>query len=74
MRYQVLYIRHHNPKPVLGILKDFLPLGILAMLAWVVSAQFDVMQHLGLGFVLLSLVTLPHVVVMDGIYRADNHR
>ena len=32
MRYQVLYIRHHNPKPVLGILKDFLPLGILAML------------------------------------------
>jgi beta-carotene 15,15'-dioxygenase len=74
MRYQVLYIRHHNPKPVLGILKDFLPLGILAMLAWVVSAQFDVMQHLGLGFVLLSLVTLPHVVVMDGIYRADSHR
>jgi hypothetical protein len=49
-------------------------LGILAMLAWVVSAQFDVMQHLGLGFVLLSLVTLPHVVVMDGIYRADSHR
>jgi hypothetical protein len=24
--------------------------------------------------VLLSLVTLPHVVVMDGIYRADSHR
>ena len=47
---------------------------VLAMLAWVVSAQFDVMQHLGLGFVLLSLVTLPHVVVMDGIYRADSHR
>lgn len=74
MRYQVLYIRHQRPKSILGILKDFLPLGILAMLAWVVSAQFDVMQHLGLGFVLLSLVTLPHVVVMDGIYRADSHR
>jgi Brp/Blh family beta-carotene 15,15'-monooxygenase len=74
MRYQVLYIRHQRPKSILGILKDFLPLGILAMLAWVVSAQFDVMLHLGLGFVLLSLVTLPHVVVMDGIYRADSHR
>jgi len=74
MRYQVLYIRHERPKSILGILKDFLPLGILAMLAWVVSAQFDVMQHLGLGFVLLSMVTLPHVVVMDGIYRADSHR
>jgi Brp/Blh family beta-carotene 15,15'-monooxygenase len=74
MRYQVLFISAQQPKSLVGILKDFLPLGILAMLAWVISAQFDVMQHLGLGFVLLSLVTLPHVIVMDGIYRTDSHR
>ncbi|MCX8484094.1 MAG: hypothetical protein RL747_1228 [Bacteroidota bacterium] len=74
MRYQVLFIRGKVQKSVMGVLVNFLPLGFLAMLAWLVSAEFDVMHHLGWGFVLLSLVTLPHVVVMDGIYRADSHR
>jgi hypothetical protein len=74
MRYQVLFIRGRVQKSMMGVLVNFLPLGFLAMLAWLVSAEFDVMHHLGWGFVLLSLVTLPHVVVMDGIYRADSHR
>ena len=51
----------------------FMPLGFLALLGWFVVADFEVTEHLALGFVLLSLVTLPHVVVMDGIYRAESH-
>ena len=31
-------------------------------------------EAMPMGFVLLSLVTLPHVVVMDGIYRTESHR
>lgn len=47
----------------------FLPLGLLALLGLAACTSFDVINHLGLVFVLLSLVTLPHVVVMDGPYR-----
>jgi len=46
----------------------------LAVAGWVFSVEFDVMKHLDLGFILLSLVTLPHVVVMDGIYGSESHR
>lgn len=74
MRYQVMFIRQSHSRSIGRVLLDFMPLGLLAVLAWVFSAEFDVMQHLGWGFVLLSLVTLPHVVVMDGIYRTESHR
>jgi Brp/Blh family beta-carotene 15,15'-monooxygenase len=74
MRYQVVYIRNNESLKTGRILMGFLPLGFVALLGWFVVADFQVTDHLPLGFVLLSLVTLPHVVVMDGIYRADNHR
>jgi Brp/Blh family beta-carotene 15,15'-monooxygenase len=73
MRYQVVYIRNNESLKTWRILMGFMPLGFLALLGWFVVADFEVTEHLALGFVLLSLVTLPHVVVMDGIYRAESH-
>ncbi len=69
MRYQIVYIKQRDRASIGSIIRGFLPLGLLALLGMAVCTSFDVMNHLGLGFVLLSLVSLPHVVVMDGIYR-----
>lgn len=74
MRYQVLMIQSVESISVWRLLLKFLPLGLLAVAGWVFSVEFDVMKHLDLGFILLSLVTLPHVVVMDGIYGSESHR
>jgi hypothetical protein len=74
MRYQVLTIQSIEKVSAWRLLLKFLPLGLLAVAGWVFSVEFDVMKHLDLGFILLSLVTLPHVVVMDGIYGVESHR
>ena len=74
MRYQVLMIQSVEKVSAWRLLLKFLPLGLLAVAGWVFSVEFDVMKHLDLGFILLSLVTLPHVVVMDGIYGSESHR
>lgn len=69
LRYQIVYIKNRDDLKLGAIIRGFLPLGFVALLGMAACTSFDVMNHLGLGFVLLSLVTLPHVVVMDGIYR-----
>lgn len=88
MRYQVVYILRDPDRSMGRVLMGFMPLGFVALLAWVVMSvwttqnalstfsfsRLDESMPLGLGFVLLSLVTLPHVVVMDGIYRTESHR
>lgn len=74
MRYQVLVIQSKEAVATWKLILKFLPLGLLAVLGWVFSVEFDVMKHLDLGFILLSMVTLPHVVVMDGIYGSESHR
>jgi hypothetical protein len=47
----------------------FAPLGLIAILGMGFLLRFDLKSNLSFAFVLLSLVTLPHVIVMDGIYR-----
>jgi hypothetical protein len=41
----------------------------MALVGMAFLLRFDLASNLGFAFVLLSLVTLPHVVVMDGLYR-----
>ena len=86
MRYQVIYILQRHNKSVTRVLLEFMPLGFLALLRWVILwigktedwalllNSASIAEAMPMGFVLLSLVTLPHVVVMDGIYRTESHR
>lgn len=86
MRYQVIYILQRHNKSLARVLLEFMPLGFLALLGWVILwigktedwalllNSASISEAMPMGFVLLSLVTLPHVVVMDGIYRTESHR
>ena len=69
IQYQIEYVKKEYQHSRWQGFKGFLPLGILAVIGMYFSVSFDVMGHLDLAFILLSLITLPHVIVMDGIYR-----
>jgi Brp/Blh family beta-carotene 15,15'-monooxygenase len=73
MQYQLDYVRinyHQNRKKTL---LGFVPFGLMALVGMAFLLRFDLASNLGFAFILLSLVTLPHVIVMDGLYRNHKH-
>jgi len=69
MQYQLTYIKTKYEQDWKKTLLGFAPLGLIAILGMGFLLRFDLKSNLSFAFVLLSLVTLPHVIVMDGIYR-----
>ena len=73
MQYQLDYVRVNYNQNRKKTLMGFVPFGLMALVGMAFLLRFDLESNLGFAFVLLSLVTLPHVVVMDGLYRNRKH-
>lgn len=73
MQYQLDYVRVNYNQNRKKTLLGFLPFGLMALVGMAFLLQFDLKSNLGFAFILLSLVTLPHVIVMDGLYRSHKH-
>lgn len=73
MQYQLDYVRVNYNQNRKKTLMGFVPFGLMALVGMAFLLRFDLESNLGFAFVLLSLVTLPHVVVMDGLYRNHKH-
>jgi Brp/Blh family beta-carotene 15,15'-monooxygenase len=73
MQYQLDYVRVNYKQNRKKTLMGFVPFGLMALVGMGFLLRFDLESNLGFAFVLLSLVTLPHVVVMDGLYRSHKH-
>ena len=73
MQYQLDYVGVNYNQNRKKTLMGFVPFGLMALVGMAFLLRFDLESNLGFAFVLLSLVTLPHVLVMDGIYRNHKH-
>ena len=73
MQYQLDYVSVNYKQNRKKTLMGFVPFGLMALVGMGFLLRFDLESNLGFAFVLLSLVTLPHVVVMDGLYRSHKH-
>jgi Brp/Blh family beta-carotene 15,15'-monooxygenase len=73
MQYQLDYVSVNYKQNRKKTLMGFVPFGLMALVGMGFLLRFDLESNLGFAFVLLSLVTLPHVVVMDGLYRGRKH-
>jgi Brp/Blh family beta-carotene 15,15'-monooxygenase len=73
MQYQLDFVRVNYKQNRKKTLMGFVPFGLMALVGMGFLLRFDLESNLGFAFVLLSLVTLPHVVVMDGLYRSHKH-
>lgn len=73
MQYQLDYVCVNYNQNRKKTLMGFVPFGLMALVGMAFLLRFDLESNLGFAFVLLSLVTLPHVVVMDGLYRNRKH-
>ena len=73
MQYQLDYVSVNYKQNRKKTLMGFVPFGLMALVGMGFLLRFDLESNLGFAFVLLSLVTLPHVVVMDGLYRSHRH-
>jgi len=73
MQYQLDYVSVNYKQNRKKTLMGFVPFGLMALVGMGFLLRFDLESNLGFAFVLLSLVTLPHVVVMDGLYRGHKH-
>jgi len=73
MQYQLDYVSVNYKQNRKKTLMGFVPFGLMALVGMDFLLRFDLESNLGFAFVLLSLVTLPHVVVMDGLYRSHKH-
>jgi beta-carotene 15,15'-dioxygenase len=73
MQYQLDYVSVNYKQNRKKTLMGFVPFGLMALVGMGFLLRFDLESNLGFAFVLLSLVTLPHVVVMDGLYRNHKH-
>ena len=72
MQYQLDYVSETYKQNRRKTLMGFVPFGLMALVGMAFLLRFDLASNLGFAFVLLSLVTLPHVVVMDGLYRGHH--
>jgi len=73
MQYQLDYVSVNYKQNRKKTLMGFVPFGLMALVGMGFLLRFDLESNLGFAFVLLSLVTLPHVVVMDGLYRGHKN-
>lgn len=72
MQYQLDYVSEKYNQNRRKTLMGFVPFGLMALVGMAFLLRFDLASNLAFAFVLLSLVTLPHVVVMDGLYRGHH--
>lgn len=68
MRHQAMYFKQSAGGTLLEFLKAMLPFSLLALLSFGVYVYFRGFQ-IAEAFILLSMITLPHVLVMHRLYH-----
>lgn len=73
VRHQTIFFRQNFAGDMFQFLKKMLPFSAIALVAfglYVYKRGFQISE----AFILLSLITLPHVLVMHRLYHQPNHR
>ncbi len=73
MRHQSMYFKQSAGGTLLEFLKAMLPFSLLALLSFGVYVYFRGFQ-LAEAFILLSMITLPHVLVMHRLYHKTSEQ
>lgn len=73
MRHQSMYFKQSEGGTLLEFLKAMLPFSLLALLSFGVYVYFRGFQ-LAEAFILLSMITLPHVLVMHRLYHKTSEQ
>lgn len=72
LRHQALYYQQSMRGTLMGFLKSLLPFSAVALLSFGIYLGFREF-NIAEAFILLSLITLPHVIVMHRLY-GETHR
>jgi Brp/Blh family beta-carotene 15,15'-monooxygenase len=73
MRHQAMYFKQSAGGTLLEFLKAMLPFSLLALLSFGVYVYFRGFQ-IAEAFILLSMITLPHVLVMHRLYHKTSEQ
>jgi Brp/Blh family beta-carotene 15,15'-monooxygenase len=73
MRHQAIYFKQSAGGTLLEFLKAMLPFSLLALLSFGVYVYFRGFQ-IAEAFILLSMITLPHVLVMHRLYHKTSEQ
>ncbi len=68
IRYQSIYFKNYMNKSNFIFFKEMLPFSLIALSGFAIYTHFLPFK-IGQYFILLSLITLPHVIIMDGLYK-----
>jgi beta-carotene 15,15'-dioxygenase len=72
LQHQAIYFKQSSEGTLLQFVKAMLPLSLIALISFGVYVYFREFK-IAEAFILLSLITLPHVLVMHRLYRETNH-
>jgi Brp/Blh family beta-carotene 15,15'-monooxygenase len=73
MRHQAMYFKQSTGGTLLEFLKAMLPFSLLALISFAVYVYFRGFQ-IAEAFILLSMITLPHVLVMHQLYHKTSEQ
>jgi Brp/Blh family beta-carotene 15,15'-monooxygenase len=73
MRHQAMYFKQSAGGTLMEFLKAMLPFSLLALVSFAVYVYFRGFQ-IAEAFILLSMITLPHVLVMHRLYHKTSEQ
>jgi Brp/Blh family beta-carotene 15,15'-monooxygenase len=73
MRHQAMYFKQSTGGTLMEFLKAMLPFSLLALISFAVYVYFRGFQ-IAEAFILLSMITLPHVLVMHRLYHKTSEQ
>jgi Brp/Blh family beta-carotene 15,15'-monooxygenase len=73
MRHQAMYFKQSTGGTLMEFLKAMLPFSLLALISFAVYVYFRGFQ-IAEAFILLSMITLPHVLVMHQLYHKTSEQ
>jgi Brp/Blh family beta-carotene 15,15'-monooxygenase len=73
MRHQAMYFKQSAGGTLMEFLKAMLPFSLLALISFAVYVYFRGFQ-IAEAFILLSMITLPHVLVMHQLYHKTSEQ
>ncbi len=73
MRHQAMYFKQSAGGTLMEFLKTMLPFSLLALISFAVYVYFRGFQ-IAEAFILLSMITLPHVLVMHQLYHKTSEQ
>ncbi|MBC7473440.1 MAG: Brp/Blh family beta-carotene 15,15'-dioxygenase [Candidatus Sericytochromatia bacterium] len=70
IRYQTIYFKYYIKKSNFYFFKEILPFSLIALSGFAIYTQFLPFK-IAQSFILLSLITLPHVIMMNSLYKKN---